>query len=385
MNTVKIQLHAHCEKTADGKLRIIATDETLDRSGESVPFESWDLTNFLKSPRLLIDHDYSVAAIVGKAENIEKNAQLRAIVFEPLFHDITAAARETKEMVVQDFLDTVSVGFQRKQDEKGNVVNELMEISFVAVPANPNARMLSVKEIDQKEEEAVKGFLDGISLKPEPEVTDENIIPDSFKTIDIDEDKEQKQIESKDEKGMIEDVLASHSEMMEKKYQYIDQLCMAWCSFLDAYFLDSVPVEDVATLVKEMSDKMVEISSKPPVEMPMEPMFMMSLLKMLERKGFSLIEKSGRVLSEKNRGIIGTAKDAMSSGIAALDDLLQATQPSQGDEEEESKQIPDPLKSKGRIPRVPSQTDSYLKFIELRKVTRAVITGLSEGLQNAKF
>ena len=35
----------------------------------------------------------------------------RQLLFEPLFHDITDAARETKEMVEQGFLDTVSVGF----------------------------------------------------------------------------------------------------------------------------------------------------------------------------------------------------------------------------------------------------------------------------------
>jgi hypothetical protein len=105
---------------------------------------------------LLIDHDYSVKSVVGLAENIR--VQGRQLLFDPLFHEITQAARETKQMVEQGFLDTVSVGFLRRE-EGGRILNELLEVSFVAVPCNPNARTLSVKDIGPDEEKAVEAFV----------------------------------------------------------------------------------------------------------------------------------------------------------------------------------------------------------------------------------
>jgi len=164
MQTEKLQLKATVTKAADGRVTIVASDETIDRSGEAIPVSSWDLSNFQKSPRLLIDHDYSVKSIVGLAENVR--SENRQLLFEPLFHDITDAARETKEMVEQGFLDTVSVGFMCNQAHDGSMKNELLEISFVAVPCNPNARTLSVKDIGDTEAKAVEAFI-GKTEEPE--------------------------------------------------------------------------------------------------------------------------------------------------------------------------------------------------------------------------
>ena len=164
MQTEKLQLKASVRKSSDELITVVASDETIDRSGEAIPVSSWDLSNFQKSPRLLIDHDYSVKSIVGLAENIRM--ENRQLLFEPLFHDITSAARETKELVEQGFLDTVSVGFMRNQSQDGSIKNELLEVSFVAVPCNPNARTLSVKDIGPDEEKAVEAFI-GKTEEPE--------------------------------------------------------------------------------------------------------------------------------------------------------------------------------------------------------------------------
>jgi len=310
MKIKKIQLKAFCQKADNGKMRIIASDETIDRSGESIPFESWDLANFSKSPRLLIDHDYSVKSIVGKAEGIELNKELRALTFEPIFHDITQAAKDTKEMVEQGFLDTVSVGFLRNQDEKGAVTNELMEVSFVAVPANANARILAVKDITGDEEKAVKEFIGKKEEKAEGDVC---TMEDGSEGV----------------MGMNEE---GEMVCMMKKIE---------------------PKEE-----EEEDEKAIEADEI----------------------------KSGRILSQKNRGIITSAKDAMSSSIAALDELLKATEeakePSEGGEGEAEIANPE---EKGRIPRMPEKDDSYQKFIELRKVTRAVVTAISEALKDAKL
>lgn len=119
------------EKDGDN-IVFVATDETMDRHGEVIPMDSWDTENYERAPRLLVDHDHRVEKIVGKAENIKKTA--KRMTFTPLFHGITEVSRETEAMVKQGFLDTVSVGFIPHEK-----TNELVEISFVTVPANPNA------------------------------------------------------------------------------------------------------------------------------------------------------------------------------------------------------------------------------------------------------
>jgi hypothetical protein len=182
MQTEKLQLKAFAQKSEDGRVTVIASDETVDRSGEVVPIDAWDLSNFRRSPRLLIDHDYSVKSVVGLAENIR--VQGRQLLFDPLFHEITQAAKETKQMVEQGFLDTVSVGFLRKE-EGGCIVNELLEVSFVAVPCNPNARTLSVKDIGPDEEKAVEAFVAKTGeAEKEPEKPTE---PEGEKAVEMEE------------------------------------------------------------------------------------------------------------------------------------------------------------------------------------------------------
>lgn len=146
-------IRGYFKKSAEGKLVIIASDETLDRHGEVLKLDSWDLTEFNKAPRLLVDHDHRVESIVGKAENTQVDRSIGALTFEPVFHEITQLSKEVKEMVEQGFLDTVSVGFiPHGPDKDGGIGrNELIEISFVTVGANPNAR---VKAFQEKMKEA---------------------------------------------------------------------------------------------------------------------------------------------------------------------------------------------------------------------------------------
>jgi HK97 family phage prohead protease len=136
----------------------IASDETLDRQGEVISLESWDLRNFKKNPVLLVDHEYKVENIVGTAKNIKIDKTQKALTFEPSFHKITPLSQYVSEMVDKGELSTVSVGFMpifpKKDGDKTR--NELLEISFVAVPANPNATMI----LSAEQVACVKSFVD---------------------------------------------------------------------------------------------------------------------------------------------------------------------------------------------------------------------------------
>jgi hypothetical protein len=92
--------------------------------------------------------------IVGKAKKIWVEG--KKLLFEPQLHEITELARTVKQMIDEGMLDTVSVGFWQHED-----TNELLEISFVALPANTNARMqkaLGIK-LAPVEVEKIKDFL----------------------------------------------------------------------------------------------------------------------------------------------------------------------------------------------------------------------------------
>lgn len=163
-NPDKSYIEARLEKSG-GTIEFVASDETLDRQGEVIPIDSWDLANFKRNPVLLVNHDYQVQNIVGRAENvrIDKRAGKAALLFEPIFHGITQLAREVEAMVQEGILNTVSVGFLRSGPSKDGDKphNELMEISFVPVPANPRAeriRSLLDPQLSETELAAVKSF-----------------------------------------------------------------------------------------------------------------------------------------------------------------------------------------------------------------------------------
>lgn len=166
------------------KIVFIASDETLDRHGEVIPLESWDLTKYKANPVLLVNHDYQVQNVVGIAKNVkisEVKAGKKALTFEPVFHEITELAREVKQMVIDGVLKTVSVGFLRRGPEGDGEreSNELMEISFVPVPANPGAHVLSTlaaKAVEEKEKEEIEKFLGDVSEPTINEPIDETEI-----------------------------------------------------------------------------------------------------------------------------------------------------------------------------------------------------------------
>ena len=161
-------------KADDGGLDFIASDETRDRQGEVIPLESWDLKNFIKAPRMLVDHWHSVENIVGKWDNIriETGGDRPGLKMRAIFHNFTELAKETAKMVKGGFLDTVSVGFIPHTDMNENNEeierNELIEVSLVTVPANPNAVQIRSLINTGKEKEhstEIDKFVNGEEIK----------------------------------------------------------------------------------------------------------------------------------------------------------------------------------------------------------------------------
>lgn len=139
---------AEVEKTDKGLLAV-ASSSVVDRHGEVVSVSGWDLKNFKKNPVLLWSHDHTIPAIgVAKTIKVEGTGKTAKLMFNPEFHDITPEAKAIKTMFEQGILNSFSVGF-KPIDMDGNVYTkqELLEISAVNVPANPDARMMAYKSL----------------------------------------------------------------------------------------------------------------------------------------------------------------------------------------------------------------------------------------------
>lgn len=147
----KIFLKGLVEKNEAGILTVaIATDGSIDRDGEVIDPNSWNFDNFLKNPVLLWAHNYSKPPI-GKV--LEITRQGSKILFKPQFAvEILEDAKQAYELYKEGFLNAFSVGFRptRWEDREmgGKMVRvfletELLEISAVPVPANPNAIVLA--------------------------------------------------------------------------------------------------------------------------------------------------------------------------------------------------------------------------------------------------
>lgn len=125
-----------------------ATTAATDRQGEIVTAAGWKTANYTANPVVLDAHNYgTIGAILGKCLEVRATGDgLEAdIVFAK------TAAGELAEALVEDgMLNAVSVGFQSLKRERGakagdplrHTEKDLMEISMVPVPANPEALRL---------------------------------------------------------------------------------------------------------------------------------------------------------------------------------------------------------------------------------------------------
>ncbi len=146
--------------------KVVASDETVDRVWESIKIDGWDLKNYFKNPIILFGHKYNdMDDVVWKATKVYvENDQL---IVEWIFAG-TNSWQQLRQLYEEWILKTVSVWFIVKERDTNNTKiitkAELLELSFVPVPCNPNALSLSkdvldaciengmIKEIDENDD-----------------------------------------------------------------------------------------------------------------------------------------------------------------------------------------------------------------------------------------
>jgi len=161
---------------ADRILEFIASTAQVDRYGDIIEVEGWELGNWLKVPVILYGHDYGGFPI-GQGVSAIKDP-LRGLVIQAKF----ATAAENPEadiayrLALGGYIRAVSVGFMDLErepilDNEGNRTGwrfkraELLEVSLVAVPANPGALIVPVQKglLTQEEAEAFQARVKGMA------------------------------------------------------------------------------------------------------------------------------------------------------------------------------------------------------------------------------
>lgn len=131
------------------RMRFCFSDETIDRMGDVIAVDGWDLTDFNRNPVCLFAHDSSQPPI-GKASDVgpEGSRLMGTIEFAP--PETYAFADTVYRLLLGGFLNSVSVGFLPTEfsfvdndPDRGFGIDfkrqQLLEISVVPVPANANA------------------------------------------------------------------------------------------------------------------------------------------------------------------------------------------------------------------------------------------------------
>jgi len=144
---------------------VVVSSEALDRHGSIIRIKGWELSNYAKLPVLQNCHKaWDVMDTIGKALKVWKDNKNKQLIarFQYFVGENNTAADYAWTMIEKFGLAAYSVGFQPKDTEKITesdkkefpdlwvIFNnqELLEISHVGIPANPEAVLNSFDQIE---------------------------------------------------------------------------------------------------------------------------------------------------------------------------------------------------------------------------------------------
>lgn len=164
---------------SDFELEITGSTSAIDRDGESLDVNGWDLKNFKKNPVVLPAHQYSQPAI-GKATKVKvEDGKLNFKIQFPE-EGVNPLSDIYRKLYKGGYMNASSIGFipkewidgsGEKEPRRKYLKQELLEISLVSVPSNYEALTLergitTAKEkgiISDEDLELIRKSLEGVS------------------------------------------------------------------------------------------------------------------------------------------------------------------------------------------------------------------------------
>lgn len=187
------------EKTGERRMSFVASDATRDSYHTVLVPEGWQLDRFNKNPVIGYQHELQFSgnpdSVIGKAHAYLSDGRLMIDVeFEPA--ELNPMADKIWKKLEFGTLNAVSVGFVplegrwgvgeegpgKKNETYYYTKCELMEVSVVNVPANPNALKNAMQPEEDRLAEERKAALEAEESKADPEVGKE---PEEDRTAEI--------------------------------------------------------------------------------------------------------------------------------------------------------------------------------------------------------
>jgi hypothetical protein len=124
---------------AAGPLTFVASTPGVKRDGKDLDPQRWLLDNYRQNPVVLWSHSYGGQHLpIGRADVAVRGEKLTAKI---IFDSEDPFAREIERKYRQGFLNAVSVGWDDVK-RNGTVYYDLLDISAVPVPGDPDALMM---------------------------------------------------------------------------------------------------------------------------------------------------------------------------------------------------------------------------------------------------
>ncbi len=322
-----------------GSFEVVISTGDVDRDGEIIDQNGWDFALYRMNPIVLWAHDYGSLPIgITEDIRIEGNQTIAKGKFAP--ESANPFAQQVRRLYDLKIVRATSVGFIAR-DMNGNTITkaELMEFSFVPVPANPYALSILESRKLNAGEFIAKGILkeekQGGAQPVEGEAC--TMSDGSIGVYARDEDTGQIVCEPKVEEkpksaAVIKEELLRHEEEIKT-----------------AVVVHTQKILDAIGAAGEGKD------------------------------ASALVGKVGRVLSEKSRSLIKSAIEQIKATAAALEELLVATDPqgSEGEEAADGQSSKQRSSSAGFV----FTLEDFDEFLETRKILRLVNTATSQALE----
>lgn len=139
------------DEDKDWAFDVIATTEDSDRDNETIKVNGWDIKNREKNPVVLANHTYTIENIIWKWTKFYTADWVKRL--KGTFSKSNPLWVLARDLYNEGMLKSVSVGFiplkRNEQDYKIIEKAELLEVSFVAVPCNPNAISMDWKLFEE--------------------------------------------------------------------------------------------------------------------------------------------------------------------------------------------------------------------------------------------
>lgn len=190
--------------TDSGSFEVVISTADIDRQGESIEQAGWKFELYQQNPIVLWAHDYSMLPI-GVTDSIEivDGKTVAKGRFAP--EEANPFAQQVRRLYDLKIIRATSVGFIARNMEGNKITDaELLEFSFVPVPANPYALSLMKTNNLDVQEFMTKGLLAKEEEQPEEKEPEEKPKEEEEKPAEEKpEEEKEKKILSKQNRDLI--------------------------------------------------------------------------------------------------------------------------------------------------------------------------------------